>query len=177
MAKAGIVYAGTDDGLVILSDPGGLKRWRPVGHELVGQQVTALQADGPLTVTAFTPQGAFHSEDGGQSWQSVSTMPPPTPALTTALALPGTPAVQIRVDAPALTMLRSLDAGQRWHVTTTPPQAGMITTIVLAPYHMDTVWAGSSTGELLCSDDRGAIWRCITKLGAGVRSLAVVRLM
>jgi photosystem II stability/assembly factor-like uncharacterized protein len=73
MAKAGIVYVGTDDGLVTYSDPGATGRWRRVGHTLAGRGVQGIIAadgdEGALTVIVGLADGdALMSGDGGQSW-------------------------------------------------------------------------------------------------------------
>jgi hypothetical protein len=73
MAKAGIVYVGTDDGLVTYSDPGDAGRWRRVGHALQGRRVRAIIAadgeEGTLTVIVDLDAGeVLISLDGGQSW-------------------------------------------------------------------------------------------------------------
>ncbi len=73
MAKAGIVYVGTDDGMVTYSDPGATGRWRRVGHTLEGRRVQAIIAadadEGALMVVVGLADGAaLQSADGGQSW-------------------------------------------------------------------------------------------------------------
>ncbi|MBX0329536.1 hypothetical protein K2Z83_17840 [Oscillochloris sp. ZM17-4] len=73
MAKAGIVYVGTDDGLVTYSDPGATGRWRRAGHTLEGRGVRAIIAadgdEGALSVIVGLAEGdALRSVDGGQSW-------------------------------------------------------------------------------------------------------------
>lgn len=71
MAKAGLLFVGTDDGIVLFSDPGGLGRWLRIGHELRGQAVLAIWpiADTPLEVLAVADSGLYRSKDGGQSWK------------------------------------------------------------------------------------------------------------
>jgi len=73
MAKAGIVYVGTDDGLVTYSDPGATGRWRRAGHTLAGRGVRGIIAadgdEGALAVTVGLSDGeALSSADGGQTW-------------------------------------------------------------------------------------------------------------
>jgi photosystem II stability/assembly factor-like uncharacterized protein len=72
MAKAGIVYLGTEAGLVTLSDPGGTGRWRVTGRSLEGQPVRTLVATNALDVLVATPgKGLQRSLDGGMTWQQV----------------------------------------------------------------------------------------------------------
>lgn len=73
MAKAGIVYVGTDNGLVTYSDPGGTGRWRRVGHTLEGSPVRAIIAldasqNALDLLVAADGQPPLHSSDGGQTW-------------------------------------------------------------------------------------------------------------
>lgn len=74
MAKAGLLFVGTDDGIVLFSNPGAVGRWLRVGQELRGQLVHAIwpAVDNPLVILAALAGGGLHrSEDGGQSWRSV----------------------------------------------------------------------------------------------------------
>ncbi|GAB4217001.1 MAG: hypothetical protein OHK0022_58830 [Roseiflexaceae bacterium] len=72
MAKAGLLYVGTDDGLVLFSEPGAAGRWLRVGHELRGELVRAVWASAqePLKVLAGTATGVYRSEDGGRTWEA-----------------------------------------------------------------------------------------------------------
>lgn len=73
MAKAALLFVGTDDGLVLFSDPGGIGRWLRVGQVLGGESVRALwaQPDNPQVVLAAAGKRLQRSEDGGRSWQPV----------------------------------------------------------------------------------------------------------
>ncbi|MEI8308464.1 MAG: sialidase family protein [Chloroflexales bacterium] len=79
MAKAGIVYVGTDNGLVTYSDPGATGQWRRVGHALEGREVRAIiAADSPdehgslVVIVGLSSGDALISNDGGQSWGAAS---------------------------------------------------------------------------------------------------------
>jgi photosystem II stability/assembly factor-like uncharacterized protein len=73
MAKAGLLYAGTDDGVVVFSDPGGGGRWRRIVHTLQGQAISSLLALDALHILAAGREaGIQQSTDGGRSWQQVS---------------------------------------------------------------------------------------------------------
>lgn len=73
MAKAGLLYAGTDDGVVVFSDPGGGGRWRRIVHTLHGQAISSLLAlDALHILAAGLEAGIQRSTDGGRSWQQVS---------------------------------------------------------------------------------------------------------
>lgn len=72
MAKAGLLFVGTDEGIVLFSDPGGTGRWFRVGQELRGQAIRAIwpAVDTPLVVLAAGDGiGLQRSDDGGQSWR------------------------------------------------------------------------------------------------------------
>jgi photosystem II stability/assembly factor-like uncharacterized protein len=73
MAKAGLLFVGTDDGAVLFSNPNNIGRWLRIGQPLRGQVVRALWplTDNPLVVfAAVQGLGLQRSDDGGQSWQS-----------------------------------------------------------------------------------------------------------
>lgn len=306
MAKAGIVYAGTDDGIVIFSDPGGIGRWRRVGHELRGHTVRAILPQSALALlVAAVGMGVQRSTDGGQSWQPVleadvvalaahASVPETPVAATTSgaiwqsddgganwhagnqpmpatvsdavqmlamptdpqrlfLALHGTvwvshnageqwdpygaalpgaitglvaspgrahilfaaadgivyragveaaweplelfaggPGHQITLAMLAgqqevllaalstddsVVFVRSDDDGASWQMAqVATPLQGPVTVITPASFHMDTAWAGTASGQLLRSDDRGRTWEQIAQEPAAIRSLAVVRL-
>ncbi len=179
MAKAGLVYIGTADGLVILSDPGATGRWRKIGHELVGQAVQAIAAETALAVLVATPLGVLRSNDGGQTWNPAPEAEPPT-APVTEVTLLGNPPVQLRtVPMPDyLGIERRVNDELLWEGIALPAaQVANISVLALAHYHRDVVWAGTDAGEVLRSDDRGRTWELVIDGLAAILSLAAVRLM
>jgi len=73
MAKAGLLFVGTDDGAVLFSNPNNIGRWLRIGQPFRGQAVRALWPlpDNPLVVfAAVQGLGLQRSDDGGQSWQA-----------------------------------------------------------------------------------------------------------
>jgi photosystem II stability/assembly factor-like uncharacterized protein len=198
MAKAGIVYVGTTDGLITLSDPGGTGRWRQVGTALAGQPISAITAEDALTLLVQTPNGAQRSDDGGQSW-APATVPPGDaasgPLVATAQGMArwtGAHAPQIAASALAMLsgnqeillaatpggLLRSEDGGATWQAASVDSgPTGVVQVIMPASYHMDQAWAGTSSGQLLRSVDRGRTWQTVAQLPAAILSLAVVRLV
>jgi photosystem II stability/assembly factor-like uncharacterized protein len=200
MAKASLVYVGTTNGLITLSDPGGTGRWRQIGTALEGHVVSAVSAEDALTLLVATPDGAQRSDDGGQNW-APATMPGlPTadpaagPLVATAQGMArwtGAHAPQITASAMAMLsgnqevllaataagMQRSEDGGATWQAAAVDPELnGTVNVIMPASYHMDQAWAGTSTGQLLRSADRGRTWQSVAQLSAAVLSLAIVRL-
>src|SRR5215213_42712 len=72
MAKAGLLFVGTDDGMVLFSNPNNIGRWLRIGQPFREKQVRAVWpiADNPLVVVAAVAgMGVQRSEDGGQSWE------------------------------------------------------------------------------------------------------------
>ncbi len=110
MAKAGLLYVGTDDGLVLFSEPGAAGRWLRVGHELRGELVRAVWASAqePLKVLAGTATGVYRSEDGGRSWEAGLTHS--VAALAGDRAAPAT----AYLSTLAGDLYRTDDAGQTW---------------------------------------------------------------
>jgi hypothetical protein len=198
MAKAGIVYVGTADGIAIYSDPGGIGRWRRVGHELRGTAVTAIEAEDALTVTVQTTTlGAQRSSDGGQSWAlagehgpeilgtRVATTSGPVEQVyprikgATALArLAGKAPVILAAAAGGTMFFRSEDDGIHWEPAGVEGDTiGRVNVIMPASYHIDSAWAGTEQGELLRSENRGREWQIVAREEAAILSLAVVRLV
>lgn len=70
MAKAELVLIGTDDGVVLLSNPGGIGRWLKSAHALRGQAVIATWAhpNDPTQMLCSDSTHLWRSTDGGQQW-------------------------------------------------------------------------------------------------------------
>lgn len=206
MAKAGIVYVGTSDGLQIYSDPGGIGRWRRRGGALEGQAVRAIMAADALSLTVITDADALRSENGGESWGPaapgdaaalrgllahagplVATAQglarwkdehPPAAGAEALALLAGKQEVLLAAIAGGTALLRSDDGGASWHPAALgQPLQGAISVIAPASYHIDTAWAGTSAGQLLRSENRGRSWEQIAEAGAPILALAVVRLI
>jgi photosystem II stability/assembly factor-like uncharacterized protein len=206
MAKAGIVYVGTADGVATYTDPGGQNRWRRAGRSLEGDAVLGMLAADHLTLVAATASGtALRSDDGGQSWRAasgddaarlqafvaaeglvVNTAHGPahwrneqaTPPGAVAMGLlAGKSEVLIAAIADGTTLVRSEDGGATWQqADVVGGLAGGVRTIVPASYHMDYAWAGTDAGQLLRSDDRGRTWREVAVEPAAINAIAVVRI-
>jgi photosystem II stability/assembly factor-like uncharacterized protein len=73
MAKAGLLFVGTDDGALLFSNPNNIGRWLRIGQPFRSQAVRALWPlpDNPLVVfAAVQGLGLQRSDDGGQGWQA-----------------------------------------------------------------------------------------------------------
>jgi photosystem II stability/assembly factor-like uncharacterized protein len=206
MAKAGIVYVGTADGLATYADPGSTGRWRRVGHSLAGAAVGAIIAADHQTLMVATEDGqALHSGDGGRTWAPAGGADaeglkafldapgpliatahgpahwkreqPPAPGAVAMAMLAGKQEVLLAALAGGAALMRSEDGGATWEPATVEGGlSGGVTTIVPASYHMDYAWAGTDAGQLLRSDDRGRTWRTVSTEPAAIRSLAVARI-
>ncbi|MEI8167739.1 MAG: hypothetical protein WCG26_15265 [Chloroflexales bacterium] len=206
MARAGIVYVGTTDGLVTYSDPGGTGRWRRVGRVCDGHAVRAILAADALSLLIVTGVAAMRTTDGGQSWAVVpsaeaaallalanSDAPmvatalgpaqwrgahPPAPGAVALALLAGKQETLIAAIAGGTALVRSEDGGTTWaQVTVEGRLDGAVQTLMPASYHMDITWAGTNTGQLLRSDDRGQTWHEVAHEQVAVLSLAVTRLI
>lgn len=160
MAKAGIVYVGTSDGVSIFSDPASIGRWRRVGHELVGSEVRALVAHSALNIdVALGSAGLRHSEDGAQSWRASDDV-----ALSLLAAHPAAPSMLFGVSGGDV--LRSDDGGASWNVC---PQgdrpAEPISALLVDPFNAQRVLVGLTQGGVWVSSDGGMQWDA---LGAGL---------
>lgn len=187
MARAGIVYAGTDDGIVMFSDPGGTGHWRELGHELRGHVVQAILLKSALEVLALVEgSGVQRSCDGGRTWQPLpdeelklawEKMRASMDAMSAgSLTLPGKPEVMLATRGTVIA--RSEDYGASWQNSTiTPALQSEVTVMVTADYNEDVVWAGTADGQLLHSTDRGRTWAQIVQGLSPLRSLTVVRLL
>jgi photosystem II stability/assembly factor-like uncharacterized protein len=77
MAKAGLLFVATDDGITLYSEPGAMGRWLRVGQELRGTAIQSVWvwADNPTQVIAASADTLFRTEDGGSSWEVIERVP------------------------------------------------------------------------------------------------------
>jgi hypothetical protein len=191
MAQGETLLAGTADGLAIFDDPAGGGGARVA---LQGRAVRAIvAADAAALLVAadgLPPQQSF---DGGRSWADapgaavepvglrVATVNGPVeltnPRLAGATAygrLGGRGPVLVGAGAGGMMLFRSLDEGIHWEpAAVAGGPAGRVTAI--APGPSQAIWAGTDAGQLLRSDDRGATWREVARLGAAIHCLVAVR--
>jgi photosystem II stability/assembly factor-like uncharacterized protein len=148
MAKAGIVYVGTDQGLVTYSDPGATGRWRRVGQTLEGRGVRAIFAtdgdDGALAVIVSLSSGdAMSSGDGGQSWEAA---PPAEAEALSALRTSTRP------------LIATAQGIAQW-TGAHPPAPGADALAMLAGKQETLIAAIADGTTLLRSEDGGANWQ------------------
>ncbi|ABY33773.1 MAG TPA: hypothetical protein DEF43_13875 [Chloroflexus aurantiacus] len=202
MAKAGVLYVGTDNGLYIFSDPGGTGRWRLLPDvALANEQIIGLVAADSQSLVVATKQAFQRSDDGGRQWQEadaedrmlfnflnsqrvpVATVQgmgvwrhsePPLSDCSLLAVLSGKQEVLLAVTAEGKRMLRSDDGGKTWQDVSVTFQ-GRLSAFAPSSYHIDVVWAGTDTGQILRSDDRGRSWQHVGNVPHAVRCLAAVR--
>src|SRR5689334_21834141 len=156
MAKAGLLFVGTDDGIVLFSDPGGVGRWLRIGQELRGQAVYAVwpAVDTPLVVlVAVEGAGLQRSADGGQSWRQV------LDANVRSLAGHPRDPQALYLGTANGDLYHSADGGASWELRPLDgrPAAGVSYLVVAAdaPQHL---YAGLDTGGVWASADGGTSW-------------------
>ncbi|MEI7643507.1 MAG: hypothetical protein WCJ55_04270 [Chloroflexales bacterium] len=155
MAKAGIVYVGTDDGLVTYSDPGATGRWRSVGHTLEGRGVRAIMAaegdgdggaDTLAVIVGLADGGALSSGDGGQNWRAA---PPAEAEILNALQSSTRP------------LIATAQGIAQW-TGAHPPAPGADALAMLAGKYETLIAAIADGTTLLRSEDGGANWQPTT---------------
>jgi hypothetical protein len=190
MTTGALLYLGTADGLLIYSvTTDGVV---PVGRALAGHTVGALLALDAATVlvtaAGLPPQQSF---DGGASWSDApgATVEPMglraashqgplelhNPRLMGATAyarLAGRPAVLLGAGAGGALLFRSLDDGIHWEPAASPEGHGRVA--ALTPGVGATAWAGTERGVLLRSDDQGASWREVARVGVEIICMTAV---
>jgi photosystem II stability/assembly factor-like uncharacterized protein len=215
MAKAGLLFVGTDDGLVMFSDPGASGRWLRVGHELRGNHMRAVWPlfDNPVVILAGADTGLWRSENGGASWSNVLSLDilkihgeKDTPLTVylytssghtfrsdsggdawhetdTALVAGAAQSTILGGRDPVILVSsdrgieRSEDNGATWMTTSADqPWNGAITVISPARYHIDTAFAGTTSGQLATSTDRGRTWRVLRQDLPSIRDIVATRL-
>ena len=167
MAKAGLLFVGTNDGIALYSEPGALGRWLRVGHELRGAAVRSVWvwADNPLHVLAATDTVLYRSEDGGGVWAEV--------AGVAGGVLTGSRAAQASVVCvvPEGTLWRSADAGATWVAV---GNTGISGSAIHAVSDDTTGTFVVACGRYVVSSaDRGTTWSVLPELPAQAEKLAL----
>jgi hypothetical protein len=110
MAKAELVLIGTDDGVVLLSNPGGIGRWLKSAHAIRGHAIIATWAhpNDPTQMLCSDGTQLWRSVDGGQQWDHSA-----GPACQRLIASRSTPDRILAHDGQ--TAYLSHDAGLNWH--------------------------------------------------------------
>jgi photosystem II stability/assembly factor-like uncharacterized protein len=190
--QGNLLFVGTSDGLAIYR---AAKRgeWRRVSHTLVGAAVRAIvAADAETLLIAADGRQPQQSFDGGATWSDAAGPPPepigaqvatlhgPMPLAYARLSgatayarLSGQPPALLGAGADGSFLFRSDDDGIHWQAAQVDDDAlGRVTTIVPAADHRDAAWAGTASGVLLRTADRGNSWRLVAREPAAILCLA-----
>jgi photosystem II stability/assembly factor-like uncharacterized protein len=168
MAKAGLLFVGTDDGIVLYSEPGAAGRWFRIGQELRGASISALwaYADNPTIVLAATDTALLRSTDGGALWEPIHGVPSgllagskADPAMVTCLAADGR-------------VFRSADAGETWVLVGSVP--GTMARVLLAAADDQLALYAAIGNQIWSSGDGGQSWAEHDRLPGIVTGLAVL---
>ena len=170
MAKAGLLFVGTDDGALLFSNPNNIGRWLRIGQPFRGQVVHAIWPlpDNPLVVfAAVQGQGLQRSDDGGQSWQAALDLD-----IAGVLGYHGAPSMLYAWTSGGA-LYASNDAGEHWHaLAPNGRMAGDIVALVVAADDQRQLYLAQSDG-VWASADAGATWvRFGEQVPDGVQALA-----
>ncbi|MDZ4721503.1 MAG: hypothetical protein SH847_23820 [Roseiflexaceae bacterium] len=168
MAKAGLLFVGTDDGVVLYSEPGAAGRWIRIGQELRGTAISAVWtcSDDPTIVLAATEKALLRSTDGGALWEPI--------AGVAGGLLAGSKADPFVVYclAPDGKISRSSDAGATWmQVGLVPVAAASV--FIAAPDDKAALYAAAGA-QIWSSGDSAASWAMPGELPGVVTGLAVL---
>ncbi len=167
MAKAGLLFVGTNDGIALYSEPGAMGRWLRVGQELRGFVIQSIWvwADNPLHVVATTDTQLYRSIDGGGSWEVVIDVP--------GGMLAGSRAAQAQVVC--LThdgvLWRSSDAGANWSPTGNIEGVG--SSLVATAGDSSNIVTIATGKKVSRSVDGGTTWELLPELPANVEQIAM----
>jgi len=178
-AHAGVVFAGTSQGLYVTSDYG--DTWRARGSGFPRDDPPEALVFGPVArgsapLYAGTQQhGAYASRDGGATWSAISTGLPPTANIYSLAFDAATGTVLAALTGGAGVFARSASA-QSWVARGVGLPAGADVFAVLpvagvAGTGSATLYAGTSVG-LYASADSGATWHASGLAGSRVLALA-----
>jgi photosystem II stability/assembly factor-like uncharacterized protein len=187
-----VLFVGTSDGLAIYRADG-RGAWRRVGQALVGAAVRAIiAADAQTLLVAADGRPPQQSFDGGVTWSDTAGSPPePIGAQVATLYGPmllayarlsgatayarlgGQPPALLGAGADGSFLFRSEDDGIHWQAARIDDDAiGRVTTIVPATDRRDAAWAGTASGALLRTADRGRSWQLVAREQAAILCLA-----
>jgi photosystem II stability/assembly factor-like uncharacterized protein len=168
------LYVGTLDGVATLERPARDGAWRPVGHTLTGQHVSALLFE-PRHGGLFAGVhggGLYASADGGQSWAR-KTRGLAHDQIWTLAATERDGAVVLYAGSEPAHLYRSADYGETWDEVASllavpgqehwmfppPPHVPHVKNLAFDPVDPATLYVGIEQGALLKSTDAGRTWR------------------
>lgn len=169
MAKAGVLFVGTADGLVQYSEPGAMGRWIRVGHSLRGLAVSSiwLWADQPLIGLAIAGGALYRTQDGGGTWDRVADGP-------VGLLTGGRAAQSELVCVTAGGQVwRSADAGVRWEQQPVALEGQPITQLASLQTDPRRLFAAGGT-QVWGSMDGGRSWSVVGSVDQPIDGMALL---
>ena len=170
------IYAGVEVGGVVGSADKG-KTWKDLREGIHLDIHTLLSAPGNDDVLhAATGRGMFRSLDAGESWEAVNEglesiymipamIHPKDPQILFTAASQGRPRYWRRPEGADATIYRSTNGADSWEPVMNglgPRTHGLVMGFATDPRNDDTVYAGTSDGEVLVSRDLGESWSVLT---------------
>ncbi len=151
MANAILLFLATDDGLALLSDPAGQRRWRRSMHQFQSSIVQSVWVDASnsLVVLVIADRLLYRSVDGGQTWTTLHPGDLLTPNARL-YAAPRHPSLVYLLSGDML--FTSDDAGVAWRTLSLTDESGGFTIDDAARLYR------SCGAQILASDDRGETW-------------------
>jgi photosystem II stability/assembly factor-like uncharacterized protein len=162
------------------------------GHAIV----RIIATDSQTLLVALADGTAQQSFDGGTTWSVAAGLAPAPIGLAAAtvqgpmaIAFPrlsgatayarmaGKPPALLGAGAGGMMLFRSEDDGIHWQVAgISGEQPGLVAAIVPDPLRPNLAYAGSDSGALLATVDRGKSWRVVARVAAPILCLAAVPL-
>ncbi|NWG19002.1 MAG: hypothetical protein HXY39_01625 [Chloroflexi bacterium] len=157
-------------GTQALTSRDGGATWEPAGMALPAAISVLATIPGPTETLCALAGGVVYCAEHG-TWRT----PAGTPGNATQLAvLPGSPPTLLIALASG-GMMRGTQL--EWeHPAASLPWSDVTTVIAPSGYHMDCVFAGSETGAVALSVNRGRSWNVVYRGMAATRSIASARL-
>lgn len=115
-------------------------------------------------------QGIWLTTNGGDQWQATSLR---TGDQTCISLDTNDPTVVYATSG--INVWKSIDAGKNWKTVYTEPQKSQtVTCVVVDPNHPEIIWAMTSGGKIMRSDNRGFTWTLMTTLASFTPRRAII---
>ena len=121
----------------------------------------------PDTVYAVGPTGVWLTVNGAEQWRRISNH------RVTAFAMDPKQQGTLYLGS-FQSILKSTDAGKNWPEVYRETRANVrITTLAVNPVQTRKIWAGTSDGEILLSQDRGLSWKVVHDFDVEVKQVII----
>jgi photosystem II stability/assembly factor-like uncharacterized protein len=160
----------------VWASPDGGENWARYADRLPAPLAALADAPQRLGALYAVAGGALHRCAGAEErWEPLAGVRPgPQAAL---LGLPGRDEALLVALPEAGGIARSADGGATWAATSAETAWNSpVTALAPAIYHMDTAFAGSASGQIATSTDRGRTWQMLRQDLPPIRCIAAARL-